>query len=76
MFILVKSIVPCLMPINYLYCICIVNELSTVPWEIIENFETVDDIRGLSQKFVDNMDNFVQKCGKSILRLLLFCPLY
>ena len=23
---------------------CFLNELSTVPWEIIENFETVDDI--------------------------------
>ena len=33
-------------------------------------------IRGLSQKFVDNMDNFVQTRGKSILRLLLFCQLY
>ena len=33
-------------------------------------------IRGLSQKFVDNMDNFVQARGKSILRLPLFCPLY
>ena len=33
-------------------------------------------IRGLSQKFVDNMDNFVQTCGKNISRPQLFCPLY
>ena len=33
-------------------------------------------IRGLSQKFVDNMDNFVQTRGKSILTLPLFCPSY
>ena len=33
-------------------------------------------VRGLSQKFVDNMDNFVQTCGKIISRPQLFCPLY
>ena len=33
-------------------------------------------LRGLSQKFVDSMDNFVQTRGKSILRLPLLCPLY
>ena len=31
---------------------------------------------GLSQKFMDNMDNFVQTCEKSISRPQLFCPLY
>ena len=35
-----------------------------------------NDVRGLSQKFVDNMDNFVQKCEESISRPLLFCPSY
>ena len=33
-------------------------------------------VRGLSQKFVDNMDNFEHTRGKSIIILLLFCPLY
>ena len=44
--------------------------------KVCEKFISQEEIRGLSQKFVDNMDNFVQSHGKGILRLPLFCQLY
>ena len=48
--------------------------LNDFPTKLYKN-ETAA-VRGLSQKFVDNMYNFVQTCGKSISRPQLFCPLY
>ena len=33
------------------------------------------DLRGLSQMFVDNMDNFVQRCGKKYIKTAAILPI-
>ena len=58
-------------------CIDVVEEEPVLQEDTKEGCQNLrqEDIRGLSQRFVDNMDNFVQTRNKTIFKTTAILPI-